>query len=108
MPIGWRGVGYSGIMRCGGGCRRRSPTPARRLPVPDASITVNLLESKKTMISKAVIAKAANYREAFQAAQPFKHVCIDEFFEKKVAEASLREFPPFDREFARNEFGEYG
>jgi hypothetical protein len=58
------------------------------------------------MISKAVIAQAANYRQTFQAAQPFKHVCIDGFFTKKVAEASLEEFPPFDREFARNEFGE--
>ncbi len=60
------------------------------------------------MISKAVIAKAAAYREAFQAAQPFKHVCIDNFFRKDMAEASLREFPPFNREFAINEFGEYG
>jgi hypothetical protein len=60
------------------------------------------------MISPSVIAKAAAYRERFQTAQPFKHVCIDEFFTDEAAEALLRDFPPFDREFARNEFGEYG
>lgn len=60
------------------------------------------------MISKAVLARTAEYRQAFQSAQPFKHVCIDEFFTKTTAEAALRDFPPFDREFAVNEFGEYG
>ncbi len=60
------------------------------------------------MISKAVVTRAAKYREAFQTAQPFKHVCIDGFFTEAIAEASLKDFPPFDREFARNEFGEYG
>jgi 2OG-Fe(II) oxygenase superfamily len=60
------------------------------------------------MISKAVTAKAAEYRQGFQSAQPFKHVCIDGFFTREAAAAALRDFPPFDREFARNEFGEYG
>ncbi len=60
------------------------------------------------MISQAVIAQAATYRQAFQAAQPFKHVCIDDFFVSAAAEASLRDFPPFDRKFAINEYGEIG
>jgi hypothetical protein len=60
------------------------------------------------MISKSVMSKAAAYRAAFQAAKPFKHVSIDAFFDEAEAEAALREFPPFDREYARNEFGEYG
>ena len=60
------------------------------------------------MISKAILSKAAKYRQAFQTAQPFKHVCIDDFFTAQTAEASLRDFPPFDREFAVNEYGEYG
>ena len=60
------------------------------------------------MISPAVIAQAATYRQAFQAAQPFKHLCIDDFFIGEAIEASLRDFPPFDREFAINEFGEIG
>ena len=54
------------------------------------------------MISPAVIAEAAAYRQAFQAAQPFKHLCIDDFFTTEAAEAALRDFPPFDREFAVN------
>src|SRR5215208_6728968 len=60
------------------------------------------------MISGAVRRKAARYREAFQTAKPFKHVCIDGFFTGRAAEALLRDFPPFDRENAVNEFGQYG
>ena len=60
------------------------------------------------MISEGVVAQAHKYREAFQSAQPFKHVCIDDFFSSEAAEASLREFPPFDREFAIGDNGEYG
>jgi 2OG-Fe(II) oxygenase superfamily len=60
------------------------------------------------LISPAVLATAARYRQAFEAARPFKHVCIDGFFLPDAAAALLRDFPPFDREFARNEFGEYG
>src|SRR5258706_15688380 len=60
------------------------------------------------LISQVVIAQAATYRQAFQTAQPFKHVCIDDFFVSAAAEASLRDFPPFDREFAVNEYGEVG
>ncbi|HEX3952766.1 MAG TPA: 2OG-Fe(II) oxygenase [Stellaceae bacterium] len=60
------------------------------------------------MIAASIISQAENYRNAFQSARPFKHVCIDEFFTNEAAEASLRDFPAFDREFARNEFGEYG
>lgn len=60
------------------------------------------------MISKAILNKAAKYREEFQAGQPFKHVCIDNFFTNSAAEASLRDFPPFDREFAIGDNGDYG
>src|SRR5713101_4649003 len=63
---------------------------------------------EEMMISQAVIAQAAMYRQAFQAAQPFKHVCIDDFFVNAAAEASLRDFPPFERQFAINEYGEVG
>lgn len=60
------------------------------------------------MISEAVLAAADRYREAFRSAQPFKHVCIDDFFTSETAEASLRDFPPFDREFAIGDNGEVG
>jgi hypothetical protein len=60
------------------------------------------------MISPAVIVRAASHRQAFATAQPFRHLCIDDFFTAEAAAASLNDFPPFDREYARNEFGEYG
>src|ERR1044071_208362 len=60
------------------------------------------------MISKTVLKKSAKYREEFQSAQPFKHICIDNFFVSQAAEELLGDFPPFDREFAINEYGEYG
>ena len=60
------------------------------------------------MIAKTVLAKAAEYRDAFQAAQPFRHVCIDDFFNVDAAEAALRDFPPFDQQFAIGDNGEYG
>ncbi|HEV2362979.1 MAG TPA: 2OG-Fe(II) oxygenase [Caulobacteraceae bacterium] len=60
------------------------------------------------MISMEILARTAAYRDAYQTAKPFKHVCIDDFFTEEAAAASLRDFPPFDREFAKNEFGEYG
>ena len=44
------------------------------------------------MISPSVIAKAAAYRERFQTAQPFKHVCIEDFFTDGTAEALLRDY----------------
>src|SRR5579862_2579967 len=79
-----------------------------RLPQQPCGRSGERLEKEEKMISKAVIAKAAAYREAFQAAQPFKHVCIDKFFTRESADASLRDFPPFERKFAVNEYGEYG
>jgi hypothetical protein len=63
---------------------------------------------RRKMISEAVVATADKYREAFQSAQPFKHVCIDDFFTRETVEASLRDIPPFDREFAIGDNGEYG
>jgi hypothetical protein len=35
-------------------------------------------------------------RSAFEAAQPFRHVVIDEFFEPEIAQALEADIPPFD------------
>src|SRR5438105_3053785 len=59
------------------------------------------------MIAPEVLSRAAEFRAAFQTAHPFKHVCVDEFFSRDWAEASLRDLPPFDREFARQEVDEF-
>jgi hypothetical protein len=57
------------------------------------------------MINSDVIAGAGRWRAAFEGAQPFKHVCIDNFFLPGIAERLLKEFPKFDQERALNEFG---
>jgi Rps23 Pro-64 3,4-dihydroxylase Tpa1-like proline 4-hydroxylase len=48
------------------------------------------------------------HRRAFLEAQPFKHVMIDDFLDSQFAEALLRDFPQFDPDRAKNEFGEIG
>lgn len=43
------------------------------------------------------------YRDAFLAAQPFKHVVIENFFEPAFADRLLDEFPAFNPALATNE-----
>jgi hypothetical protein len=52
--------------------------------------------------------RASSIRSTFQSGDPFPHVCIDNFLIESEAEVLLRDFPPFDRERAKNEFGEVG
>jgi hypothetical protein len=59
-------------------------------------------------VSAAVMAEAEAYGASFAAAKPFKHVVIEGFFEPAFAKAMLRDFPAFDPERARNEFGGIG
>lgn len=47
-------------------------------------------------------------QQKFVTAKPFKHLCIDEFLIRSVAEQLLAEFPPFDKKRALNEMGEVG
>ncbi|HVF64630.1 MAG TPA: 2OG-Fe(II) oxygenase [Casimicrobiaceae bacterium] len=60
------------------------------------------------MIDAAVLDNAARYRAEFQAARPYRHVAIDGFFTTPVAQSLLADFPPFDKNKARNEVGEIG
>lgn len=60
------------------------------------------------MIAKEVMNRLPELRERFRTAKPFKHICVDEFFEPAAAEALLRDFPSFDPRKAVNEFGEVG
>jgi hypothetical protein len=59
-------------------------------------------------LSPETRASIDRHARAFAAAQPFRHVVIDGFLAPAFAEALLREFPPFDPKFARNEAGEVG
>jgi hypothetical protein len=59
-------------------------------------------------VAEAVVANADAYGAAFAAAKPFKHVVIEDFFAPDFAQAMLRDFPAFDPERARDEFGGIG
>jgi len=60
------------------------------------------------MIREDVLERAGEFRDRFRSAQPFRHACIDGFLEPDIAEQALADFPGFDSEAARNEFGEVG
>jgi hypothetical protein len=60
------------------------------------------------MISSAVREQASRYRGDFRSAKPFPYLVIDNFFDPAKAEQLLSEFPPFDPENAKNEFGAVG
>jgi hypothetical protein len=60
------------------------------------------------MLNPAVEERAAFYAEQFAGAVPFKHVCIEDFFEASLAEGLLKEFPRFASDKALNEIGEVG
>jgi hypothetical protein len=52
--------------------------------------------------------RAPALRDQFRHAQPFPHIVVDNFFDADFSRALIREFPAFDKEKARNEFGEHG
>ena len=60
------------------------------------------------MISNAVRQQASRYRGDFRSAEPFPHLVIDNFFDVDNAEHLLADFPAFDPENAKNEFGDVG
>jgi len=60
------------------------------------------------MIRSAVRQQASRYRGDFQSAQPFPHVVIDNFFDPDKAEHLLADFPAFDAENAKSDFGHVG
>jgi Rps23 Pro-64 3,4-dihydroxylase Tpa1-like proline 4-hydroxylase len=57
------------------------------------------------MISEEVLQQADALKTRFQTAKPFRHICIDNFFEQDKARALLADFPAFDPAKAINEFG---
>lgn len=60
------------------------------------------------MISHDIILKADDYKIQFESAQLHHHVCIDNFFDRTIANHLLEQFPPFDNKKAVNESGEIG
>lgn len=45
---------------------------------------------------------------AFEEAEPFRHVVLDEFLEPQVCQQLLQEFPGFEARYALNEMGQVG
>ena len=61
--------------------------------------------SEPDRLSAPLLAIADSCRLEFTAAQPFRHICIDNFFDAAFAERLLADFPSFDRKLAINEGG---
>ena len=59
-------------------------------------------------MSDVVARSADDHREAFLSAKPFRHVVIDDFFDREFAERLLAEFPSFDPKLAIAEAGTIG
>ena len=59
-------------------------------------------------VDQAVLAAADAIRSRFETAEPFKHAVVENFFHPALAEVLLRDFPAFDPERAKNEFGQIG
>ena len=60
------------------------------------------------MISQAVRQQGSRLCGEFRNAKPFPHLVIDNCFDTEKAEQLLADFPAFDPENARNEFGAVG
>ena len=57
------------------------------------------------MIHPKVLQGREIIRKIFADNRPFRHAVIENFFEEQIAEGLLRDFPPFDHDLAKNEFG---
>ncbi len=56
-------------------------------------------------LAEPVLSNSDTLRQEFTGAQPFRHICIDNFLEDQFAERLLVEFPSFDRKLSINEEG---
>lgn len=60
------------------------------------------------LVHPAVRASAEALQRDFAAAEPFRHVIVDDFLEPDFCDRLIQEFPPFEAGNALNEFGEVG
>jgi hypothetical protein len=61
-----------------------------------------------TIVNPKVLQRASELRGTFRRAKPFPHVVIDDFFVPELCAALVAEFPAYDAERFRNEWGELG
>lgn len=57
------------------------------------------------LISEKVMGEIGRYSEAFNSAEPFKHVVIDDFFSDVIVEQMIEQFPVPNTDEMFNEFG---
>jgi hypothetical protein len=62
-------------------------------------------KSELDRLAAPVLNNADTLRQEFTGAQPFRHICIDNFLDDQFAERLLAEFPSFDRKLSINEVG---
>ncbi len=62
-------------------------------------------QSELDRLAEPLLNNADTLRQEFTGAQPFRHICIDNFLESQFAERLLAEFPSFDRKLSLNEMG---
>lgn len=60
------------------------------------------------VIQPKILESAADIRQRFRNAKPFRHVAIDDFLDADRCEALLADFPPFDPKRATDERGNTG
>src|SRR5689334_22483821 len=89
--------------------RRRATSPKRRrVPHRVATTRSKRAQPSRAMISANTLAQSAAHQRAFREAKPFRHVVIDDFLDESACEALLRDFPPFNERYARDEHGGVG
>ena len=62
----------------------------------------------KVLVNQQVKDNCAEMHKQFVTAQPFRHICIDNFLDETFARSLLEQFPAFDEKLAINENGEVG
>jgi hypothetical protein len=60
------------------------------------------------LLHPSVVERADEARDRFRAAQPFRHIVIDEFLEPSFCRQLMTEFPAFDPSHAVTELGDPG
>lgn len=60
------------------------------------------------MLQPHVTSRVAQLRERYLSSRPFRHLVIDDFLDPEYCTELITEFPRFDEQRARNEFGAVG
>ena len=60
------------------------------------------------MLGISITSSLDELSSRFMDGSPYRHVCIDGFFDDQVVQQILRDFPAFDRTGKNNEFGVVG